>query len=203
MKRLELSWEILRKAVHLFAPPLIVFGYTILLSYFSERIAILAITAILLLLLEFESLRIEYRGRFLSMLDGLFRRHEKDTIAADVYCVISCIICFAAFDYWIAVLALFMMVFGDIFSSIFGMFLGKKILYKNKTYIGTFAGFAANILTAFVILPDHFFSIGLPMAFIASFTEVITNKLDDNLTVPLFAGFVGQILVYIIGVNLF
>ena len=34
------------------------------------------------------------------------------------------------------------------------------------------------------------------MAIVASFVEVITNKLDDNLTVPLFAGFVGQMIVY-------
>lgn len=129
------------------------------------------------------------------MFDGLFRRHEKDNVSSAVFMVVSCIICFAAFDYWVAVVALFMTVFGDLFSALIGKTFGKMTLYNSKTYIGTLAGFAANILVGFLILPELFFLI-LPMAVVASFTELITNKMDDNLTVPLFAGFAGQMLVY-------
>ena len=32
--------------------------------------------------------------------------------------------------------------------------------------------------------------------------EFITNKMDDNLTVPLFTGFVGHVLVIVMGLNL-
>jgi len=35
----------------------------------------------------------------------------------------------------------------------------------------------------------------LPMAVVATVVELFTSKLDDNLTVPLFAGFVGQMIV--------
>ena len=40
------------------------------------------------------------------------------------------------------------------------------------------------------------------MAFTATAVEVVTNKLDDNFTVPLFAGFVGQMIVYYTDITL-
>ena len=40
------------------------------------------------------------------------------------------------------------------------------------------------------------------MAFTATFVEFMTNKMDDNLTVPLFSGFVGHILVIVMALDL-
>ncbi len=194
MNKSPLIWELLRKTVHL-SGLLIVVGYTLILHFFSDRIAILAMTALLLILLEIEYIRLEHRSRITAIFDGFFRKHEEDNVSGSVFMVVSCIICFAAFDYWVAVVALFMTVFGDLFSALVGKTFGKAIIYNTKTYVGTLAGFAANILVGFLILPELFFLI-LPMAVVATFTEVITNKMDDNLTVPLFAGFAGQMLVY-------
>ncbi len=200
MNKSPLIWELLRKTVHL-SGLLIVVGYTLILHFFTDRIAILATTALLLILLEIEYVRLEHRSRITAMFDGFFRKHEEDNVSGSVFMVVSCIICFAAFDYWVAVVALFMTVFGDLFSALVGKTFGKTILYNTKTYIGTLAGFAANVLVGFLILPELFFLI-FPMAVIATFTEVITNKMDDNLTVPLFAGFAGQMLVYFFAVEL-
>ena len=200
MNKSSLIWELLRKTVHL-SGLLIVVGYTLILHFFSGRVAMLATTALLLILLEIEYIRLEHRSRITAMFDGLFRRHEKDNVSSAVFMVVSCIICFAAFDYWIAVVALFMTVFGDLFSALIGKTFGKVTLYNSKTYVGTLAGFAANVLVGFLILPELFFLI-LPMAVVASFTELITNKMDDNLTVPLFAGFAGQMLVYFFALEL-
>lgn len=194
-------WEVLRKGVHLVGPPFIVIVYTILLNYSTQRIALFTITVFLLILLEFERRRLDFESRFSSMLNALFKHYEKDHVSGSVYVVISCIICFAAFDYWIAIVALFMMCFGDIFSAIFGMLFGKKRLYRRKTVVGTVAGLAANVLVGLVILPNYLFLV-LPMAVVASISELFTGKLDDNLTVPLFAGFVGQMIVYFLGYNL-
>lgn len=179
----------------------IVVGYTLLLNYFSERIAILVITALLLILLEVEYFRLEHKPRLAAMFDGLWRKHERDNISGAVYLVISCIICFSAFEYWVAFLALFMTGFGDLFAAIFGKAFGKTLLYRNKTFVGTFAGLMANLLVGFLILPDYAI-LFIPMAVTASFVEFTTNKLDDNLTVPVFAGFVGQMIFYHFSINL-
>lgn len=193
-KKSKLLWEMLRKAVHL-TSLLIVVGYTILLNYFSARTTILIMTALLLILLEVEHFRLEHRSSMVSFFDKLFRRKEKDNVSGAVFLVVSCIICFSAFEYWIANLALFMAVFGDMFSALFGRAFGKTKIFRNKTVVGTLAGLFANLGVGFLILPQYSLVI-IPMAFMASFVELITNKLDDNLTVPLFAGFIGQMIVY-------
>lgn len=174
---------------------LIVVGYTVLLNYFSDRTTILIMTALLLILLEVEHFRLEHRSPMVSFFDKLFRKKEKDNISGAIFLVISCIICFSAFEYWIANLALFMAVFGDIFSALFGRAFGKTKIFRNKTVVGTSAGLLANFGVGFLIMPQ-FSMLFVPMAFMASFVELITNKLDDNLTVPLFAGFIGQMIVY-------
>lgn len=200
MHKSSIIWELLRKTVHL-SGLLIVVGYTLILHFFSDRIAILAMTALLLILLEIEYVRLEHRSRFTQAFDSLFRKHEKDNISGAVFLVVSCILCFAAFDYWIAVVALFMTVFGDLFASLFGRAFGKTIIYNTKTYVGTIAGLLANVAVGILILPEVVWLV-VAMGFVATFTELITNKMDDNLTVPLFAGFAGQMLVYIMEIDL-
>ncbi len=199
-KRSSLLWEFFRKAVHL-TGLLIVVGYTLLLNYFSDRVAILAMTGLLLLFLEMEHLRIEHKPKIASVFNGLFRKHENDQISGAVFLVISCVIVFSAFEYWVAFTALFMTVFGDLFAAIFGKLFGKKPLFNNKTFIGTFAGLCANLIVGILILPEYLL-LAIPMALTASFVEFITNKLDDNLTVPLFAGFIGQMIVYYFDLSL-
>jgi phytol kinase len=192
-KNTSLIWEILRKAVHL-SGLLIVIGYTLLLNYFSAKIAVLVMTLVLLILLHAEYIRLEHKPRLVGMLEGLFRKHEKDNISGAVFMVISCIICFSAFDYWVAFLAMFMTVFGDMAAALVGRAWGKIKLLHSKTLEGTLAALVTNSLVGWLILPE-FFGLVLIMAITATFVEFITNKLDDNLTVPLFAGFMGQLYV--------
>lgn len=193
-KRSNFLWELARKAVHL-SSLVIVVGYTLLLNYTSERVAILSMTAVLLILLKIEYLRVEYKSRIAVFFDGLFRKREKNGISGAAFIVISSIICFAAFEYWVALLALFMTAFGDFFAALFGTAFGKIKLYKNKTLEGSLAGLLANLAVGFAIL-NQFPLLIVCMALSASLIEALTNKLDDNLTVPIFAGFIGQMLVY-------
>lgn len=196
MAHKSLFWELFRKTLHLSGLFILVF-YTVLFHYFSEQVAILALTALLLLFLEIEYVRLEHRPKIVEVFEGLFRDRENDYLISAVFFVISCIIAFAAFEYWIATLAMLMTVFGDIFAAIFGKAFGKTKIFERheKTYVGTLAGFAANLTVGFLAVPD-FFYLALVMAIAASLVELFTNKLDDNLTVPLSAGFVGQMLVY-------
>lgn len=190
----EISWEIVRKTVHL-SGLLTVLGYTLVSHYLSERVAILTITAVLLVLLEIEYIRIESRPKIIRVLDGLFRPQEKDKLAGSVFYVISCIICFAAFDYWIAVLAMFMTAFGDIFAALVGRIFGKTKIFREKTLVGSLAGFTANMAIGIFILSEYPLLV-LAMALTATIAELLSQKLDDNLVVPLFSGFLGQMIVY-------
>jgi len=76
------------------------------------------------------------------------------------------------------------------------MRFGRKKIFHKKTLEGFTAGLVMSLLIGFVIMPEEW-KIFLPMALTASLVELWTGKLDDNLTVPLAAGFVGQMLLFI------
>lgn len=199
-RRISFAWECFRKVMHL-AGLLIIVLYTSLLNHFSERIAIMVLTGILLLLLELERIRLDHRPKLLKILEGLFRGSEKNHISGGAFFVTSTIISFSAFEYWIALVAMFMTVFGDMFAALIGRAFGKKRIYRHKTWVGSFSALLANLLVGIFFLPQ-FPTVYVSMAIMATLVELLTHKLDDNLTVPLFAGFVGQMIVYYSNISL-
>lgn len=184
--------EVIRKLIHLLELPVLL-AYTMVASLYGPKPAILVLTALLIILLEIEYIRLEYRFKLPLVVD-ILRRHEKDNIASNIFFIASTIICFAAFDYPIALLALLLTVFGDLMSALVGTRFGKNQIYKRKTLEGFMAGFVTNLIVGYVVMPGNWILIG-PMAIIASMVELWTGKLDDNLTVPLAAGFTGQLIV--------
>lgn len=175
-------------------------GYSLVRYYWSERLAILAITGVFLVLLEIESIRLEVKPKLPSHLN-VFRRHEQNNVTGTFFFIAATIIVFGAFDYSIALLSLLLTVFGDLASALIGIKFGKHKLYRKKTWEGFLAGFLMNLLVGSLVLPEYP-AIYIGMAFVASVVELLTSKLDDNLTVPLSAGFTGQMIAYIIQANL-
>lgn len=186
--------EILRKFVHLLELPVLL-GYTLLASFYGIKVAILAVTALLIILLEIEYIRLEYKLKLPAVID-ILRRREKDNIAGSIFFVASTIICFAAFDYAIALMALLLTVFGDLAAAIIGIKFGRTKIFHKKTLEGFIAGLIINVLIGYIVMPGEW-QIFLPMALTASLVELWTGKLDDNLTVPLAAGFAGQMLIFV------
>lgn len=194
-----LKREIIRKLIHLIEVPIIV-GYSVLHFYFSPKIGVLSLTGLLLLLLEIEYFRIDYQTQIGAQITEFFgkfalRRHERNNVVGAIFFVISTIIAFSVFDYSIALLALLLSVFGDLAAAIMGIAFGKTKIFRNKSYVGSLSGLIINILIGFILIPTYP-QIFLPMALTASVVETLTQKLDDNLTVPLFAGFVGQLILF-------
>jgi len=181
--------ELLRKCVHLLELPVLL-GYTIVAALYGPKIGILALTVLLIILLEIEYIRLEYKLKLPLVVD-ILRRHEKDNIAGNIFFIASTIICFAAFDYPIALLAMLLTVFGDLMSALVGITVGRTRIYRRKTLEGFLAGFLTNLLVGYLVMPGEW-AVFAPMALVASLVELWTGKLDDNLTVPLAAAFVGQ-----------
>lgn len=193
------SKELLRKSVHL-SELFIIAGYTLLHFTFSPRTGVLALTGFLLLLLAIEFIRVDYKTPISHQINDTFfrllnlRKHERDNVTGAIFLIISTTIVFAAFDYPIALLALLYATVGDLAAAIMGMAFGTVKIFRNKSYVGTLSGLTVNIIVGYLILPDYP-EIFLPMALAASTVEMLTQKLDDNLTVPLFSGFIGQLIV--------
>jgi dolichol kinase len=149
--------------------------------------------------MEVEYLRLEIKPKLPDSFK-VFRPREKDNVTGAIFFVAATIIAVSVFDYPIAFLALMFTVFGDLTSSMAGIKFGKHKMFRNKSFEGFISGLAVNLLVGAFLMP------GLPaiyimMAFVASTVELLTGKLDDNLTVPLFAGFTGQLIAYAMQVD--
>lgn len=195
----SLKKEVLRKFIHLLEVPVVI-GYALIRHFWSQRIALLTLTVLFLLLLEIEYIRLEVKPKIPHFLN-IFRKHERNNVTSAIFFIAATIIVFSVFDYAIALLAILLTVFGDLFSALLGIKFGKHKLFRQKTWEGFFGGLSINILVGFLLLPQYP-AIFLPMAFIASIVELLTGKLDDNLTVPLFAGGIGQLIAYFLQANL-
>jgi dolichol kinase len=184
---------------HLLEVPVLI-AYALARYFWSEKIAILVLTGLFLLLMEVEYVRLEVKPKLPNALN-LFRAKEKDNVASSIFFVAATIMAFSVFDFTIAFSALMLTVFGDLTSALIGIKFGKNRIFRQKTLEGFLAGLVINLLVGFLIMPDHP-AIYITMAFVASAVELLTGKLDDNLTVPLFAGFTGQIVSFMTQVDL-
>jgi dolichol kinase len=199
MRESKLRREILRKLFHLYQVPAIV-GYIVIRYYLSERIATFALAVILMIILEYEFLRLEWKVKIPDPF-GILRHKEKKSASAMLYFIIAIIIVFSVFDFKIALVAVLLTSFGDLASSIIGIKYGKIKLKSGKSLEGFAAGFITNLVVAGVFLWEYPLIV-FGMALVASVVELLTYKLDDNLTVPISAGFAGHTLAYILGINL-
>jgi dolichol kinase len=153
-----------------------------------------------LVLMEMEYIRLEVKPKLPNHLN-IFREREKNNVTGSIFFIAATIITFAVFDYTIAILALMLTVFGDLASALVGIKFGKHKIFHKKSFEGFLAGLAMNLVVGLLILPSYP-AIFISMALVASIVELMTGKLDDNLTVPLFAGFTGQIIAYTLGAQL-
>jgi dolichol kinase len=192
--------EIIRKLIHL-AGFWNLAVFIIVSEFIGERMAFLVLTLILLIFLEIEYLRVEHGILSIPSQFNIFRKKEQSTFGGHIFMTLAAIVSFAAFSRVIAATAFSMAILGDIFAALVGKKWGRhKFIFSNKTMEGTMAGLAANIVAGYFFVNNipHFWLILLPMAAVASVVEVFTQKLDDNLTVAIFAGAAGQVLLLLL-----
>jgi dolichol kinase len=206
----DLDREFKRKIVHSMQV-LWVVCFLLIRSLFSHRIALIVAVFALILFIKIEYARLELKTKM--PYGGVLRLKENKEAASSLLFFGSSIIVFAVFDIQIAVAAVFMAIFGDIFAALVGKQFGSIRFSKDnvKTFEGTIAGLIANIAVGvvvfFILFPYSYDLLGkiliiMTMAFTAALTEYLTNKLEDNLTVPIFAGFVGQLIVFLVELGL-
>jgi len=186
--------ELKRKTIHI-AILLIIILYSILEKSVSRQIALFTLVFILLFLLMTEFLRLELNIE-VPIIRQIIRAKEERKMHGAIYFLSATIICLAVFDFKIALAALLMTVFGDMFAALVGKIFGKTLIFKNKTLSGCLVELVINLVVGLIILNNIYIIIA--MAFTATIVETFVSELDDNLFVPLFAGFIGQLLFFLI-----
>ena len=169
-------------------------GYTVVLA---KQVALIFLVGLLIIFLILEYLRLELNWKmpFFSMF---IRPKEQNRMYGVVYFLSSTIISLAVFKPEIALAALLMTTFGDMVAALVGKKYGATLIYRNKTWAGFLGELVTNLIVGFIILvnmPGYIYIV-LGMAFVATIVETLVDELDDNLLIPLFSGFVGQIILF-------
>ncbi|MCZ7400459.1 MAG: SEC59/DGK1/VTE5 family protein [Candidatus Methanoperedens sp.] len=188
----DLINELKRKTIHLTSIIIVLTYY-----YFGKQAVLLLLTVYLIAILELEYFRIEW-GKKMPFVHGLFRTKEADRLGGHVFFTIGSIIAISVFPKEIASAAVLMTTFGDTSAAIFGKAFGRMWIpgLKNRAIEGCAAEFVTDIIIGWIFLPG--WMAVLIMAGTATVVETLTNKMDDNLLIPLFSGFNGLLVLSIL-----
>jgi phytol kinase len=192
----ELVLEILRKSVHLVSI-LIVLIY----EFFGKEVVLWVLMLFLVITLILDYFRIEHEIR-IPFFYIMYRKDEAARFGGHIFFALGAISVITLFSREIAYAAILMATFGDLAAALIGKFYGKrrvfqKVFKNDKSIEGSASEFIIDFLIGLLILGNPIVS--LVMAFLATLTETAVNKIDDNLIVPVFAGFFGQItLIFLV-----
>jgi len=186
----EIVFEFLRKAVHLVSI-LIVLIY----EFFGKEAVLWVLISFLIIMLCLDYFRLEHNLK-IPFFHTMYRENEANRLGGHIFFSLGAITVIALCSKEIAYAAVLMTTFGDMAATLIGKFYGKKrvfyrIFKNNKSIEGSVSEFIVDFMIGMLILGDPLIS--LVMAFVATLTETAVNKIDDNLVVPIFCGFFGQL----------
>jgi len=190
----DLKKELKRKLIHLLSIFFIIV-FVIISTNFGKKIALFALVLLLVIFIEIDYVRVEL-GRKIPIFWRIFRKKEKNRHGAQVFFLIGAIISLAVFNFDIALAAILMTTFGDMAAALIGKRFGRIWIAKERALEGVAAEFLVDMLIAFIVLDNWI--VMLVMAFTATIVETFIYKLDDNLIIPLFSGFNGQLVLYLL-----
>lgn len=128
-------------------------------------------------------------GWKLPLYHNLQRAHEERGLHSATLAVLGSVIAYKLFALPIAIAAIGMLIYGDAAAAIAGILAGTG--RKKCVPARVLAMFAVSGAIGFFV----FGWIGAVMAIAATIAECCVKQIDDALTIPLFAGIVGQLLV--------
>lgn len=186
----EFVLEILRKSVHLVSI-LIVLIY----EFYGKEFILWVLMLFLVTVLVLDYFRIDH-GIRIPFFHIMYRKSESDRFGGHIFFALGAISVISLCSREIAYSAILMATFGDLTAALIGKFYGKRRVFQrifknDKSIEGSASEFLIDFFIGLLILGNPIVS--LVMAFLATLTETAVNKIDDNLIVPVFAGFFGQI----------
>jgi len=180
--------ELWRKIVHiLIGTGCLRVAYLIYDRYGAARLELVA--AVILGVLVLADILIADYGWNLPLYHQFQREHEEHGLHTATLALLSSIIAFKLFALPVALAAVGMLIYGDAAAAIAGLYARSG--RKKRTLPRVAAMFIVSALLGWLILGG----IGLAMAVAATLAECMVNKIDDAVTIPLFAGLAGHVLL--------
>ncbi|MFX1497791.1 MAG: glycerol-3-phosphate acyltransferase [Promethearchaeota archaeon] len=120
---------------------------------------------------------------------AMFRKGEERKFSSMTLFLVAAFITFLLFESSIAITALTFLIFGDIFSKVFGLAFGRHKIFE-KTLEGTLAYYGAVLICGFFL----YTTLGIPLVVLiiggisAPLIELFSFQINDNFTVSLVSG---------------
>ena len=187
--------EIFRKLIHIssLAIPLI---YFFIIKDKNIMATILIILTLLSLLVEYARLNREgfIRTFFHKYLKSSLRLNElKGNLTGATWMLIGFTSSVIIFDFEVSVLALLFLSVGDAVAAIVGRALPIGKIW-GKSILGSLSGFLFCVFFGLTINDTLSSQIIIYGAISGMFIELIPSKINDNFSIPIFSGFIMQIL---------
>lgn len=191
----EFIFEVLRKSVHLVSA-LIVLIY----EYFGKEVVLWVLMLFLVVVLVLDYFRLEHDVK-IPFFHTMYREKEGCRLGGHIYFSLGAVAVICLFSREIAYAAILMTTFGDLAAALIGKFYGKRRIFhttfkNDKSLEGSGAEFLVDFIVGLLILGNPIVS--LVMAFFATLAETAVNKIDDNLVIPIFSGFFGQVTMLVL-----
>jgi ceramide glucosyltransferase len=162
--------------------------------WLENRDAVILSLIFLCLFVVLDLIRLNWnRGNVIAYrhFSWLLREQERKGFNTSIYFALSCFICALFFEKRVAVLCITVLCVGDPIAAIIGSKYGT-VRILNKSLQGSLACFVSCFLVAqFLFEP----TIAFWAAITATFFELISSRLNDNLSVPIFTGLMVTMLL--------
>jgi ceramide glucosyltransferase len=155
--------------------------------WLSTKTVIILSIVFLLVFLVLDLIRLNWRrGNEIAYryFSWLLREQERKGFNTAIYFSLACLICAVFFEKKVAVLAITLLCVGDPVAAFIGSTYGT-IRILNKSLQGSLACFVACFLVAQFMFD---LTIAFWAALTATFFELISSRLNDNLSIPIFSG---------------
>ena len=187
--------EVFRKLIHIFslAIPLI---YFFLIKDKNVMATILIILTLSSLLIEYARLNRKGYVRFFfhKYLKSVLRSNElKGHLTGATWMLIGFTFSVIIFDFEVSVLALLFLSVGDAVAAVVGRALPIGKIW-DKSILGSLSGFLFCVIFGLAINNTLSSQIIIFGAISGMFIELIPLKINDNFSIPIFSGFIMQIL---------
>ena len=190
--------ELWRKGTHMGA--LVIPGayYLLVLSRETMLAVMIPVTAAMILIDISRLRRWTFWNDFARLILGkLIRRHETaGDFTGATYTFLSVCCTVAMFDKAVAVAALSFVIVGDTFAALIGRKFGRH-RFGRKSLEGSLGCLAGTLLVA-LLAPGLSLTVGLTGAVVATVVEALSNKIDDNISVPIISGLAMTLLMKVL-----
>ena len=181
--------EILRKLIHLFDSVI-----PLSLFYISRENLLFILTpiTIIFIILDFARHHISFLGKIYSTFFNIVTREieqKRNNVTGASYYLLGCLIVVYFFqDINIIISSLLIMSISDSFAALIGVKYGKTKIYGKKSLEGSFSFFVSTIIILYMFMNDLSSFEYIYISLLITSVELFSfHKINDNLTIPVFA----------------